>query len=168
MEETLKELNQLKKAGILRDYAIGGGYAVNYYLEPILTYDLDIYVLMYKDEEFSNLYRYLRAKGCEIENVHIIIGRMPVQFLPTYIHPAIDEAVRKARRIRFRGIPTKVLTPEHLIATLLMAFRPKDRMVIPSLLEFTDKKKLQSTLRRFSDEKTPLDQRLRRILESLR
>lgn len=51
MIEALRTLNRLKKAGLVRDYAIAGGYAVNYYLEPILTYDLDIFLLMNTDEE---------------------------------------------------------------------------------------------------------------------
>jgi len=167
MEETLRELNRFKREGLIRDYAIGGGYAVNYYLEPILTYDLDIYVLMDEDEEFSDLYDYFKKTKYKIENVYIIIGSMSVQFLPSFIHPLIDEAVRKAKKIRFKGISTKVLTVEHLIATLLRAFRPKDKMIIPFLLELADERKLKSIIRRFSDEETPLNKRLQKILESI-
>lgn len=168
LEKALRILNRLKRTRLIRDYAIGGGYAVNYYLEPILTYDLDIYVLMDEDQEFCALDRYFTREGYEIENVYIMIEGMPVQFLPTYIHPVLDEAVKKAKKIRFGGVTTKVLNAEHLIATLLMAFRPKDKMVIPSLLEFANRRKLESISRRFSNENTPLDQRLTRILESIR
>jgi predicted nucleotidyltransferase len=164
----LKILNRLKRKGLIRDYAIGGGYAVNYYLEPILTYDLDIFVLIDTDEEFHALYDYFKKARYKIENVYIVIAEMPVQFLPSSIHPLIDEAVRQAKRIRVKGVRTKVLKAEYLIATLLMAFRPKDKMVIPQLLEWADMKKLKSIIERFSDEKTPLDKRLQRILESIR
>jgi hypothetical protein len=164
----LKILNRLKRNGLIRDYAIGGGYAVNYYLEPILTYDLDIFVLIDTDEEFHALYDYFKKARYKIENVYIVIAEMPVQFLPSSIHPLIDEAVRQAKRIRVKGVRTKVLKAEYLIATLLMAFRPKDKMVIPQLLEWADMKKLKSIIERFSDEKTPLDKRLQRILESIR
>ena len=167
MIEALKILNRLKKTGLIRDYAIGGGYAVNYYLEPILTYDLDIFLLMDTDEELSALYRYFKKARYKIENVYIMIKNIPVQFLPSSIHPLIDEAVRKGKKIRVRDVYTKVLTVEYLVATLLMAFRPKDKMVIPYLLELADKKKLNHVIRRFSDEKTPLDQRLQRILGSI-
>lgn len=166
MIEALKTLNQLKRKGFIRDYAIGRGYAVNYYLEPILTCDLDIFLLMNTDEEFSALYRYFKKARYKIENVYIFIGEIPVQFLPSSIHPLIDEAVRKAKRIRVKGVYTKVLAVEYLIATLLMAFRPKDKMVIPSLLELADIKKIKSIVERFSSEKTPLDQRFRRVLGS--
>ena len=167
MIEALRTLNQLKREGIIRGYAIGGGYAVNYYLEPILTYDLDIFILMTTDKEFSALYQYFKSHKYRIENVYIIIGEMPVQFLPSYISPLIDEAIRRAKRIRVKGITSKVLSVEYLIATLLMAFRPKDKMVIPHLLEQVDMRILNEIVVRFSDEKTPLHKRLRRILESL-
>jgi len=166
--DALKILDQLKRNGLIRDYAIGGGYGVNYYLEPILTYDLDIFLLINTDEEFHALYDYFRKARYKIENVYIVIAEMPVQFLPSTIHPLIDEAVRKAKKIRVKGIHTKVLTAEYLIATLLMAFRPKDKMVIPHLLELADMKKLTSMIERFSNEKTPLDKRLQRILEGIR
>ena len=65
----------------------------------------------------------------------IVIGGLPVQFLPSYISPLIEEAVKKAKRIKVRGTNTKILRVEYLIATLLLAFRPKDKMVIPQLLK---------------------------------
>jgi hypothetical protein len=165
--EALRTLNRLKKTGLIEDYAIGGGYAVNYYLEPILTYDLDIFLSMDTDEEFSALYGYFKKARYKIENVYIMIKKIPVQFLPSSIHPLIDEAVRKAKRIRVKDVYTKVLTVEYLIGTLLMAFRPKDKMIIPHLLELADMEKLNRVTRKFSDEKTPLDQRLQRILGSI-
>jgi hypothetical protein len=40
-------------------------------------------------------------------------------------------------------------------------------MVIPDLLELADMERLRIIIERFSDEETPLDKRLQRILESL-
>jgi hypothetical protein len=48
-----------------------------------------------------------------------------------------------------------------------MAFRLKDKMVIPDLLELADMERLRIIIERFSDEETPLDQRLQRILGSV-
>lgn len=163
----LKEINILKRKGLIKDYTIGGGYALNYYLEPILTYDLDIFILIDADEDYAKLYRYFRNKGYKIENIYIVIADTPVQFLPSFISPLFDEAIRKAKRIRVKKVSTKVLAAEYLIATLLMAFRPKDKMVIPQLLKLANKKLLNSILKRFSDEKTPLDKRFKKILESI-
>jgi len=52
----LETLNNLKKIGVISDYAIGGGYAVNYYSEPTYTYDLDILVLLDTDADYRALY----------------------------------------------------------------------------------------------------------------
>ena len=167
MIKALKTINNLKNAGLIKDYAIGGGYALNYYLEPILTFDLDIFILLDTEKDYSALYEYFRSKRYKIENVYIVIGDLPVQFLPSYISPLIEEAIKKAKRIRMRGMYAKILRVEYLITTLLMAFRPKDKMVIPQLLEQADMKLLNNIIKRFSDEKTPLDKRLRKILESI-
>ena len=167
MIKALRTINNLKKTGLIKDYAIGGGYALNYYIEPILTFDLDVFILIDADEDYSALYKYFRSKRFKIENVFIIIGGIPVQFLPSYISPLIGEAIRKAKRIKVENVYTKVITVEYLIATLLMAFRPKDKMAIPQLLEQADMKLLNNIVERFSNEKTPLYKRLRRILESI-
>jgi hypothetical protein len=167
MIKALKVINALRRSGLIKDYAIGGGYALNYYLEPILTFDLDVFILIDEEEDYSALYDYFRSKRYKIENVYIVIGDLPVQFLPSYISPLVEEAIRKARRTRIRGTDTKILRLEFLIATLLMAFRPKDRMVIPQLLEQAEMKFLNNIIKRFTDEKTPLDKRLARILESI-
>jgi hypothetical protein len=167
MIETIKELNILKKKGLIRNYAIGGGYALNYYIEPTLTYDLDVFILIDTDRDYFNLYNYFRIRKYKIRNVYVVINELPVQFLPSYINPLIEEAIRKAKRIKIKEVNTKVLTIEYLIATLLMAFRPKDRMVIPSLLKLANKRLLNNILKRFSNEKTPLDKRFQKILASI-
>src|SRR6266536_3285898 len=46
MKETLKVLNGMLKAGVVQRYAIGGAVAAIYYLEPIDTIGLDIFVLL--------------------------------------------------------------------------------------------------------------------------
>ncbi len=163
----LQTLNGLKRKGIIKDYAIGGGYAVNYYLEPSYTYDLDVLVLLGSDADYQALYKHFREAGNKIENIYVMIGDLPVQFLPSFISPLFDEAIKKARRITVGGVPGKVVRVEYLIALLLVAFRTKDKIHIVSLLELADRKVLDETLRRFEDEKTPLRQRLGRVLANL-
>lgn len=163
----LETLNGLKKRGVIRDYAIGGGYAVNYYSEPSYTYDLDVLVLLRSDADYHALYKHFREAGNRIENIYIMIGDLPVQFLPSYISPLFHEAVRKARRITVGGVPSKVVGVEHLIALLLVSFRPKDRIHIIELLQLANKPLLDELLRRLEDEKTPLRQRLGRLLANL-
>jgi hypothetical protein len=166
-EKVIKRLNRLKEKGVIKDYAIGGAHAVAYYLEPVKTLDLDIFVFAESDQDFYIFRTYIKKAGFRVRGTHVIIDDTPIHFLPGSLHPFINEAVRRAKRIRVRSIPTKVLTAEYLIVSLLMAFRLKDKMVIPDLLELVDMERLRTIIERFSDEETPLDQRLQRILESV-
>jgi hypothetical protein len=166
-EKVIKRLNRLKKTGVMKDYAIGGAHAVAYYLEPVKTLDLDIFLFAESDQDFYIFRTYIKKAGFRMRGTHVIIDDMPVHFLPGSLHPFINEAVRRAKRIRVKSIPTKVLTAEYLVISLLMAFRLKDKMVIPDLLELVDMERLRTIIERFSDEETPLDQRLQRILESV-
>jgi len=46
LEKTLKIINQLKEYAVLKDYAIAGATASIFYIEPVLTYDLDIMIIL--------------------------------------------------------------------------------------------------------------------------
>lgn len=166
-EKVIKRLNKLKETGVIKDYAIGGAHAVAYYLEPVKTLDLDIFIFAESDQDFYIFRTYIKKAGFRVRGTHVVIDDILVHFLPGSLHPFINEAVRRAKRIRVRGIPTKVLNVEYLIVSLLMAFRLKDKMVIPDLLDLADMERLRTIIERFSDEETPLDQRLQRILESV-
>jgi len=158
-------LNDLKDAGIIQDYAIGGGYAVMYYDLPISTYDLDILVLLLDEKDYHKLYEHFRAQGNKIEGVYIFIDDMPVQFLPNYISPLFNQAIIEADLIVFEDIHAKVVKLEYLIVLLLTAFRQKDRIRIQSLLDKTDKVLLLDIIRRFDDEQQSLYKRYQKILE---
>ena len=52
LRDVLISLNDIKTAGIIQDYAIGGGYAVMFYdvpMEP--TYDLDVLVILATEDD---------------------------------------------------------------------------------------------------------------------
>jgi hypothetical protein len=72
MEKTLKEINQLEKEGHIGPYAIGGAIAATRYIEPIQTYDLDIFVKFPPKPSgltsLSPLYEYLTHRGFTPEN----------------------------------------------------------------------------------------------------
>lgn len=166
-EKVIRKLNRLKQAGVIKDYAVGGAHAVAYYLEPVKTLDFDIFILIESDQDFYDFRSYIRKSGLKMSGSHVVIDNTPVHFLPGSMDPFINEAVRKAKRIRVGGIPAKVLSVEYLILSLLISFRLKDKMVIPDLLDLADKEKLAVILERYSNEETPADKRLKRILESV-
>lgn len=59
MEKTLAVINQLEQEGLVGRYAIGGAIAATRYIEPIQTYDLDIFVSPSGLISISPIYTYL-------------------------------------------------------------------------------------------------------------
>jgi hypothetical protein len=43
LADVFRELNELTKGGIIREYALGGATAVAFYAEPTPTYDIDVF-----------------------------------------------------------------------------------------------------------------------------
>jgi len=166
LKEVLTTLNKLKQKDIIKDYAIGGGYAVMYYDIPISTYDLDVLAILPSEDDFHRLYEYFRREGAKIEDVYIFINDMPVQFLPNYISPLFNSAIEEANEIDFEGVRSKIVNLEYLIALLLTAFRPKDIIRIRGLLDKADIIVLTKIIKRFDDDKGKLFKRYKKILAS--
>lgn len=155
MRKALKIIQGLREKGLIKDYAIGGGIAALFYIEPFLTYDLDVFITPSEKMKekglisLSPIFNYLKEKGYSWKGEHIVIGEVPVQFIP--VDELEAEAVSNAREIRYEGVKTKVLTPEYLIAILLRAGRKKDREKIERLLAQAkiNRKKLKDILHKY-------------------
>jgi len=167
LPNVLAELNSLVRLGIIGDYAIGGGYAVMYHGIPYSTFDLDVFVILGSEEDFHSLYEYYREKGNVLENVFIYIANMPVQFFPNFISPLFNDAIQEAQEIEMDGVPSKVVKVEYLIALLLTAFRPKDKIHVIELVKGADMSMLNEILRRFDGEQQQLSRRLKEVLGKL-
>lgn len=138
MEKTLKVLNELERKKIIEKYAIGGGIATIFYMEPVLTYDMDVFIFLPHTSSglisLSPVYEYLRNKGYKAHQEHLMIEGVPVQFIPAY-NALVEEAVKEAREIRYKRTKTRVLRVEHLLAIMLQTNRLKDRTRMAQLLE---------------------------------
>ena len=138
MEKTLKVLNEIEKKGVIEKYAIGGGIAIIFYMEPVLTYDMDVFVFLPQAQSglvmISPIYEHLREKGYKVHQEHIIIEGVPVQFIPAY-NDLIEEAVKEAKEIEYKRTKTRVIRAEHLLAIMLQTNRPKDRTRMTQLLD---------------------------------
>ncbi len=64
MEKTLHLINKMQKEGLFQKYAIGGGIATLFYIEPVATFDLDIFIILSDETEslvsLSHLYQWLQ------------------------------------------------------------------------------------------------------------
>ncbi len=141
------------KDGVIEQYAIGGAVAALFYIEPINTNDLDIFFHV-KDPSagldiLSPLYKYLSGLGYKGKGEAIEIEGWPVQFLPIF-SPLLEEAVGRAREVRFRRTTTRVMQAEHLVAIMLQTGRLKDQARIAQFIEHdaVDQKQLTDILAR--------------------
>jgi hypothetical protein len=152
VEKTLKLIKELKEKKVLKDFSIGGGIAVLYYIEPLLTYDLDIFFIPVEDgiDVLVPIYRYLKEKGYKAKKEHVLIEGVPVQFIPVY-NDLVKEAVQYSGEVRYGRIKTKVLGLEYLIAVMLQTFRPKDRERLVKVFEEAkiDMKLLKKILKKY-------------------
>ncbi len=152
MKATLEMINAMKDDGIIGKYAIAGAVGATFYLEPLSTADVDIFVILPSAQGSSLLslapiYEYLRARGCQVEGERIIVGEWPVQFLPA--HSRLEqEALSQAVETEVEGAQTWVLTAEHLVAIALNTGRAKDYARIVQFLELqaVDPEKLNRIL----------------------
>ncbi|MEO8008671.1 MAG: hypothetical protein ABI728_09155 [Betaproteobacteria bacterium] len=130
MEATLQVLNELEREGVITRYAIGGAVGAIFYMEPFLTYDVDVFVLLPQTAggllTLTPIYEALRKRGCREEGECILIEGVPVQFLPAY-NALLEEALAEARETRYAETLTRVLRPEHLAAIMVQTARDKDR-----------------------------------------
>ncbi len=132
-------INQMQADAVVERYAIGGAVGATFYLEPVATLDVDIFVA-FRSEPGSLLvspqpiFDYLKAHGGTMEGEYIVIAGWPVQFLPPgtlLVAEALQEAVVRD----VDGTPARVLTAEHLAAIALQTGRAKDKA---RLLQFVE------------------------------
>ena len=139
LKTVLLEINAMEADGIVDRYAIGGAVGATFYLEPVATLDVDIFI-SFQAQPGSLLispepvFKYLTERGARIEGEYLIIADWPVQFLsPT--GPLVEEALTEAVEFEVEEIKTRVFTSEHLAAIALQTGRPKDKA---RLLQFID------------------------------
>lgn len=139
MKATLEVMNQMQADGVVDNYAIGGAVGATFYLEPVATLDIDVFV-SFKEAagspliSLSPIYDYLTARGFKSEKEYIVVGGWPVQFLPPG-NALVEEALEEAVETEVEGVQTRVMTAEHLTAIALQTGRAKDAARILQFIE---------------------------------
>jgi len=143
MKETFQVIEQMKRDGVLQDYAVAGAVGAIFYVQPFNTSDVDILVNVTPFDSvlvsLDPLFAYLRTKGYTrfVEGCLEIAG-WPVQFLPT-ADALADEALKKAQYLSFDdSLNVRVVLPEYLAAEAVKVGRPKDLQRVLLLLEFEE------------------------------
>jgi hypothetical protein len=139
IQEVITAINQMQADGVIERYAIGGAVGATFYLEPVATLDVDIFV-SFRPEPGSlmlspqPIFDYLKRRGGTTEGEYIVIAGWPVQFLPP-TGPLVEEALRDAATREVEGTVAYVFTAEHLAAIALQTGRAKDKARILQFIE---------------------------------
>ncbi|MDD5199386.1 MAG: hypothetical protein PHC88_06240 [Terrimicrobiaceae bacterium] len=154
MKQTLAVIEQLHAGGVIGPYAVAGAVGAAFYLEPVATLDVDIFVLFEPAPVILTLtpiYEACVKLGYQPQGDSILIEGWPVQFLPAD-QPLVTEAVREAVTRESDGLITRVMTAEHLMAIALQTGRAKDHARLVMFVEagVADKDRLRDVLARHS------------------
>ncbi len=149
IKQTLEVINRMEADGVVGRYAIAGAVAAYNYVEPAVTEDLDILISFDRPPQqaksglvtLAPVLSYLQQKGfSEFRQEGLVIGGWPVQFLP--VADDLDaEALAQAEAVEIEisaaegSVTSRVLRPQHIVATALRTGRPKDRIRIAQFLE---------------------------------
>lgn len=150
LQETLAIINQMQADGVIERHAIGGAVGATFYLEPVATLDLDVFITFRSKAggllaDPQPIFDYLKARGGRMEGEYVVVAGWPVQFLPA-AGPLVEEALARAVEKDVAGTTTRVFSAEHLAAIALQTGRAKDKA---RLLQFIEAGGLDSA--RFQD-----------------
>jgi len=154
IKEVIETINRMKADGVIERYAIGGAVGATFYLEPVATIDVDVFVELHIPPGSQlvspePIFKYLRDRGCKMEGEHVVIAGWPVQFLPAGT-ALLQEALATAVERNVEGTPVRVFSGEHITAIALETGRAKDKARMLQFLEagVLDRERLREILRR--------------------
>lgn len=154
IREVIIAVNQMEADGVIERYAIGGAVGATFYLEPVSTLDVDIFVAFRTEPgqllaDPRPVFEYLAARGCPMKGEYVMIAGWPVQFLPP-TGPLVEEALAEAGEADVDGVPARVFTAEHLAAIALQTGRAKDKARLLQFIEegALDAARFQAIVRR--------------------
>jgi hypothetical protein len=140
IEEVFRTINRMKADHGIERYAVGGAVAATFYLEPVSTLDVDIFIELHTAPgsllvSLDPIFSYPRERGFKREGEHVVISGWPVQFVPP-TSPLTEEALHQATEVDVEGSAVFIFTAEHLAAIALQTGRAKDKARLLQFLEF--------------------------------
>jgi hypothetical protein len=152
LKKVITVLNEMQSNGVIGRYALGGAVGATFYLEPVRTLDIDVFITIHAEAGnlvgLESIYEYLRQRGYSTEGQYVVIERSLVQFLSA--GPLEEEAVAQANEVDLEGELTFIFSAEHLVAIALKTDRPKDKVRILQFIEadVLNQKRLDDILRK--------------------
>jgi hypothetical protein len=154
IKEVIEMINRMQGDGVIERHAIGGAVGATFYLEPVATLDVDVFVEFHIRPGSpiispEPIFKYLRDRGCTMEGEYVVIAGWPVQFLPAG-DPLLQEALTAAVEKDVDGTLARVFTAEHIAAIAFETGRAKDKARVLQFIEadVLDRERLREILRR--------------------
>ena len=127
----------MQSDGVIGRYAIGGAVGATFYLEPVRTLDVDVFIAIHAEAgklvTLDPIYEHLMNRGYSTEGQYVVIERSLVQFLSA--GPLVEEGIAQANEVSLEGEPTFIFSAEHLVAMGLQTGRAKDKALILQFIE---------------------------------
>lgn len=150
IREVIDRLNHMEKSGVIERYAIGGAVGASFYIEPIETDDVDVFMpfpgaLLISPQPMISYFQQFGASlpaSVDANAGQVLYHGWLVQFLPPS-NALSGEAIDAAAVFEIdENLTARVMTLEHLAALALQTGRAKDKA---RLLQFVESGKLDMT-----------------------
>ena len=140
LREVIEVLNQMRADAVIDRYAIGGAVGATFYMEPVATLDIDVFIEIHGQAnaliaDLTSIYEYLGRKGGVKEQEYIVYADTPIQFLLPGVNSLTDEALTNAVERDVDGHAARVFTAEHVAAVALQTGRGKDKTRLAQFIE---------------------------------
>jgi hypothetical protein len=147
VKETLEAINNMQADGVIGQYAIGEVRWAQRFTWSRRRRSTWMCSSLFRVNRLARIYEHLKARGGRVQDEYIVIADWPVQFLL----PANElerAAIAEAVETDLDGVPTRVMSAEHLVAIALRVGRAKDHSRILQFLEHgaVHREKLQQIL----------------------
>jgi len=139
LREVIEVLNQMQTDGVIDRYAIGGAVAATFYVEPVGTLDVDVFIELHAQAsvivDLRPIFDYLERKGGVKEREYIVFADTPIQFQWPEENSLANEGLVQAVEKDVDGLPARVFSAEHVAALALQTARAKDRTRLVQFIE---------------------------------
>jgi hypothetical protein len=139
IKDAIAVINEMQGDGVITSYAVGGAVGATFYLEPVATLDLDVFITFRTEPgkllaSPQPIFDYLKSRGGYMEGEYVVVAGWPIQFLPA-AGPLAEEALAQAVEKNVSGQLVRVFSAEHLAALALQTGRAKDKARLLQFIE---------------------------------
>lgn len=149
--KTIAFFDDIKKEGLITDYALIGGLALSAWIRPRTTRDVDLVVTVSKKMTWKDIASFIETrlnkkviiqKGTRRttiqEKLSFMVGQIEVDVISTKRFELAAEAIENAVPAQVFDKSVKVVSPEYLILLKLLPLSSQDEIDIRLLLKKAD------------------------------